>query len=143
MDTLKLYALSFVGLPYKYGGNNPIEGLDCSGLVCEILKSCGVLPFDADFSAQALFDHLEKNGSPNRQDLGSVAFYGKSVTTIVHTAFCLDRWRMVEAGGGDHLTLTRGDAAVRNAFVKVRKIEYRKDFLYCLKPNYGTIGVIS
>ena len=35
---LALYAMGMLGIDYKYGGNTPEEGLDCSGLVKLIFK---------------------------------------------------------------------------------------------------------
>lgn len=33
-----LYALSLLGTPYKFGGNNPEKGVDCSGFVSHVYK---------------------------------------------------------------------------------------------------------
>lgn len=141
MQILREYALSLIGTPYKYGGNNPVEGMDCSGLVCELLRSSGLV--QGDMSAQALHDYFESQGCiRNSYSFGALAFFGKSVKDISHVAFILDRFRMLEAGGGDSLTLTREDAARKNAFVKVSMISHRKDRVAILKPNYATIGVV-
>jgi cell wall-associated NlpC family hydrolase len=143
METVRQYALSFVGLPYKWGGSNPMDGFDCSGLVQEILMSCGVHPNPKeDFNAQTLFNHFEKNGSYGIQVLGSLAFYGKSVREITHVAFCIDSHRIIEAGGGGHLTLTKTDAAAQNAFVRIRLAKHRSDLVAVIKPNYAPIGVV-
>lgn len=32
----------FIGIPYKWGGNNVIEGLDCSGFVKAVYSLCGI-----------------------------------------------------------------------------------------------------
>jgi cell wall-associated NlpC family hydrolase len=37
-DALLLDAVSFLGAPYKYGGNSK-EGVDCSGLTCNVYES--------------------------------------------------------------------------------------------------------
>ncbi len=36
IQELPLYALSLIGTPYKYGGNRPETGMDCSGFVSHI-----------------------------------------------------------------------------------------------------------
>lgn len=142
MQTLRELALSYVGIRYKFGGKTPIGGLDCSGLLGEILMSCGVLPHGAELNAQNLYDQLEKTGSVDRWGLGSVAFFGADPKSIVHVGFCLDQYRMVEAGGGDHTTLLLEDAIAKKACVRVRPIKYRKDFFCVIRPNYAPIGVV-
>lgn len=143
MEILKSYALSFVGLQYHYGGDDPIAGFDCSGFVQELLTSCGVLPFGiGKLNAQMIFDRLSLTGSQNAWALGSIAFYGDNPLQIHHIGFCLDSFRMIEAGGGNAETLSIEDAIVRNAFIKIRPIKYRKDFLTVIKPSYSSIGYI-
>ena len=41
---LTIYALGLVGTPYRYGGNTPDSGFDCSGLIGHVYKTrTGVL----------------------------------------------------------------------------------------------------
>lgn len=49
-DDMVLAALSLIGSPYKYGGDNPDTGFDCSGLVKYVLglTSPIVLPRSSD-----------------------------------------------------------------------------------------------
>jgi cell wall-associated NlpC family hydrolase len=50
-------ALSMVGVPYRYGGSNPREGFDCSGLVYYTFTSNGhVVPR----TSRAQFDAAQK-----------------------------------------------------------------------------------
>jgi cell wall-associated NlpC family hydrolase len=141
MQLLKEYALSFVGIRYTWGGSHPEQGYDCSGFVQELLKSAGLDP-PGDQTAQALFNHFEKNATWNVRQIGSLAFFGASVSSISHVAMLLDPYRMIEAGGGGSKTLTPADAIRDNAFVRVRLVASRKDLVAILKPNYSGIGVI-
>lgn len=141
MDLLRQYALRFVGLPYRWGGDDAIHGYDCSGLVQEILASAGEDP-PGDQTAQALFDYYSQGGRGewNRTELGSLCFYGKNAGNISHIGFCLDQYRMIEAGGGGRNTKTKEDAALQNAYVRVRLIASRKDLQAVIKPRYNKIG---
>ena len=141
MQHLIAYALQFVGKPYIWGGEHPSLGFDCSGLVQAILASAGMDP-EGDQTAQGLYDHFEHRSIQGVFGPGALAFYGKSVTQISHVAFCIDAYRCLEAGGGDSKTRTIQDAIDRGAYVRMRLIRSRKDFLVTLKPQYVTIGMI-
>jgi cell wall-associated NlpC family hydrolase len=137
---LRHYALSFVGRPYKWGGSNPMEGMDCSGFVQELLASVGAQP-PTDMTAQALHNHFMKQGARiGIHACGSLAFYGKDINSIIHVGMLLDEYLIVEAGGGGSKTTTLDAAIAQNAFVRVRPIKYRKDFLTVIKPRYMGIG---
>ena len=141
MDILKQYAMSFVGKPYRWGGNNPITSFDCSGLVNELLDSVGLKP-KGDYTAQMLFNYFDPISERNSYKIGALAFYGESVTKINHVAFLLDNYRILEAGGGSSSTITVDDAAKQNAFIRIRLINRRKDLVAVIRPRYSTIGVI-
>lgn len=141
MEYIVAYALSFVGTPYIYGSNHPEIGLDCSGLVCEILKSGGAIGTKEDLSAQQIFDRFQHDGRWNQFGPGTLAFYGKSVTQITHVAIMIDNLRIVEAGGGDSTTVTVKDAVAKNAFVRVRPVKYRGDLVALIRPPFPLIGV--
>lgn len=143
MILLEAYALSFLGTPYKWGGNNAIEGLDCSGLVIELLKSTGEQLPASDMTSQELFNHYQAGlGEWNRQSVGALAFYGESNSRITHVAMLLDEYRIIEAGSGGQMVLTRDDAAAKGAVVRIRPIGYRKDLTAIIKPYYRGIGQI-
>lgn len=141
MNLLITYAMQFVGKPYIWGGDHPSVGFDCSGLVQEILKSAGLDPI-GDQTAQGLYNHFEKHGSINTWGVGSLAFFGKSVKEITHIAFCVDQYRMIEAGGAGSNCKTVNDAIKEKAFVRMRLINSRKDLVAMIKPRYNTIGII-
>lgn len=143
MDLLLQYAFAFVNLPYRWGGNSPLEGgMDCSGYVCELLRSAGLVGPHEDLSAQALFDRFSITGTPGVRGSGVLAFYGGSVAKITHVAFMVDEWRILEAGGGARDTDTLAEAAARDARVRCRMIGYRPDLVATVRPRYGTIGLV-
>lgn len=143
MELLKAYALSFLGKPYCWGGETPMGGMDCSGLVQEILRSCGMDP-PGDQTAQALFDHFQAQGRAewNKYGLGALVFYGKSVREISHVAWGLDQYRVIEAAGAGSDCKSEADAIRLKAFVRIRPMDYRKDRVAVLKPRYVPIGVV-
>lgn len=141
MKLLLDYAMHFVDQPYRWGGESPLRGFDCSGLVQEILKSAGEDPA-GDQTAQALYDHFEKNGHYGLCNAGCIAFFGKDALHVTHVGFCIDPYRMIEAGGGDSSVKTRTDAEEKNAFVRIRLIKSRSDLVATIKPYYNKIGAI-
>jgi cell wall-associated NlpC family hydrolase len=140
MDLLIKTAMAHLGTPYKWGGSNPVEGFDCSGFMQWLLKSAG-LDQKGDQTAQALYDQFIKTGSVSSDRPGTLVFYGKSVAEITHVAMMLDRYRVIEAGGGGRLTMTVADAAHASACVRVRHITGRQDIVAKVRPDYATIGV--
>lgn len=136
-DVLTLeYALSFVGTPYRWGGQSP-GGIDCSGLVIEILTQAGVLPHNYDTTAQGLYSTYSKDWPTVLYPYpGALVFYGRGLASITHVAFALDGYRVLEAGGGNSSTRTKEDAWLRNAFVRIRPANYRPDMIAMIGPPY-------
>lgn len=132
------YAKSFLGCPYKWGGENPMGGFDCSGLVQEILRSVGIDP-PGDQTAQVLYRHFEPIAIRNERGAGVLAFYGDSFIRVTHVAFMIDHWRVIEAASGSSNVHTLDDADRANAFVRIRPIDARKDLLVTLKPHYSFV----
>ena len=126
------YAKQFIGIPYKWGGSNPMEGFDCSGFIQEVLASIGKDP-KGDQTAQALFNHFVENRSSSIIEMGMLLFFGKSITAITHVALAINGRLMLEAGGGNEETINREKASERNAFIRVRPIQSRHDFITAAK----------
>ena len=137
MDLLVQYALQFVGLPYRWGGDDTIEGMDCSGFVQELLASVGFDP-KGDQTADGLYRYFK---SPTRSHKGSpikgaLVFYGSS-SRVTHIAMCVDSYRIIEAAGGGSRTRTIEDAARDNAYVRIRPYDYRSDIVAIHFPKYN------
>ena len=119
------YALSFLGVPYRWGGSDRFNGFDCSGFIQEILDSVG------DQTAQALFEAFKNKeidftlGIPEC----SIIFFGKSKSQITHVAMSIGSGSMIESGGGGSKTLTLNDAIKQNACVRIKSISRRKDLV--------------
>lgn len=121
-------AMRLHGAPYRWGGDDPMAGFDCSGLVIELLQSCGVLPKGIDMTAQGLFQYPVFQ-PVSFATLGALAFFGASKSQVTHVGFCLNDQLMLEAGSGGSSTVDLATAIKQNAYVRVRPIKSRKDFV--------------
>ena len=129
-----------VGIQYKWAGNNSLEGWDCSGYICELLRSGGVIGTE-DLTAQDIYNKFEKNGSWNIFQLGSLLFFGESVLKIKHVGMCVDAYVFTEAGGGNRDVDTLDEARAKSAMVRIRPIKSRTDLVAVIKPSYASIGM--
>lgn len=128
-------AWSFHGLPYKWGGDDPMAGFDCSGYVIEILKSVGLLPREGDWKAVHLYEMFKSN-SFSIADEGMLVFWhsSKSSEDIIHVEYCLDNVFSIGASGGGGSTITEQDAIEQNAYIKVRPFRSRVRVAGILDP---------
>jgi cell wall-associated NlpC family hydrolase len=133
IEAMITYGVAFIGGPYKYGGDDPMAGFDCSGFVQELLLSVGWGP-PTDHSAQDLFHFLSGKNWSEKLQRGAIVFFGKNREKIGHVAIALNDEMMLEAGGGDATTTTLPEAIKRNAFIRIRPIKHRKDLIAYLYP---------
>jgi cell wall-associated NlpC family hydrolase len=131
LDIAERIAWKLYGMPYIWGGDDPIDGFDCSGMIVEILKSVGILPHTGDWTAHDLWLRFRNTrlSSPSR---GALVFYGGGRAT--HVEFCLSAELSLGASGGGSSTLDEEDAADQNAFIKIRPIARRPDIMGYLNP---------
>ena len=135
LTTLGQIAVTYVGIPYLYGGNNPLLGLDCSGFVQIPLKKVGILYAGKDYYSQAIYNELIKRKYRSHEpDADCILFFGKN--KIDHVAIALDSKFMIEARGGDDSTKTFEDAVSRIAMVEITEIAHRKDLRASIKVEY-------
>lgn len=133
------YLLSFLNIPYRWGGDDPIQGFDCSGAVIEWMSYFNLQP-PKDMTAQGLYFHYSYSGigrskPSTEKGLGTLVFYGKSLHNISHVSLMIDDERVIEFGGGNRFTKTKDQAANQNAFGRIRKYNYRGDLLAFVKPQ--------
>lgn len=136
LPELLLYARQLVGTPYAWGGDDPIGGFDCSGLVSELLRAGGLVPWNYRNTAAGIYADFEKKSTHGVSGPGALAFYGKDLLHIDHVAFMVSKDQIIEAGGGNAQTTSDKVRIDKNAFVRLRPFDYRKDFLISLKPVY-------
>jgi cell wall-associated NlpC family hydrolase len=126
-------------IPYQWGGNNPLQGLDCSGFVCWCLKSVGLLAFPDDLSAQALYNRFALALAvprPESISAGCLLFFGDGPQEIQHVAIAVSPTRMIEAGGGASATTDRAMASRQGAMVRRVMIARRRDLVDWRLPEY-------
>ena len=120
-------AQEYWGSPYKWGGKNHFEGLDCSQFVIECLKSIGELTESEDYTANDLWNKLSKEYNPSLlPSVGAIVFWFRQ-GKVVHTAICLDDRMTIGAHNGGSAVKDRSEASEYNSFVKYRPIDYRPE----------------
>ena len=102
-------AIGLVGTPYRYGGNTPETGFDCSGLVDYVFRDAGgvTLPRTAQEIAQIPAPHVRRGDL----DSGDVVLFGRG-GRVDHVGIYVGRGRFVHApnsGGTVRLDYLDGD----------------------------------
>ena len=130
-------AWKMYGLPYRWGGDDTIDGFDCSGMCIEIMKSVGILPRSGDWTAHSLWERFSDK-RVKRPEEGcfvcwkSDSFFKKG--RVIHIEYCLNNELSIGASGGGSKTKNKNYAAIQNAFVKVRPFESRSGIAGFFKP---------
>lgn len=115
------YLWKFIGLPYVWGGNNPLSGFDCSGLIIEVLQGVGVLKHKSDYSAAALSELF--HGSSIKAPIpGALAFWGNPVSHVEMIYRLTPEPLTIGASGGNSSTQDLTDAIHQQAYVKLRPL---------------------
>lgn len=145
-DEVIQYSRSFLHTPYVWGGNNVLQGFDCSGFVCEVLRSFGLVGQLDDLNAQTLFLKLCKSSNYGPSTVyihpsfeftpGAILFFGASIQKITHVSICVDGFRMIEAGGGGKECISKEIAAKIGAMVRESMVSHRVDLVAGVIPQY-------
>lgn len=83
----------FVGIPYRWGGENVVDGMDCSGFVRAVYNLCGLsIP-------RTSRDQYKAGDAVSREDLqdGDLVFFGASADKINHVGIYVGGGKFVHA----------------------------------------------
>lgn len=95
----------FVGIPYRWGGDNVVEGMDCSGFVRAVYNLCGV---NIPRTSSEQFRVGENVGRDDLMD-GDLVFFGASADQINHVG--------IYVGGGRFVHAPRRGADIKISFL--------------------------
>jgi cell wall-associated NlpC family hydrolase len=104
---LALQALAYLGVPYRYGGEDPLRGFDCSGLVRHVARS--VLQVDLPRRSEAIATQGRAVRKAELQ-VGDLVFFNTRGRRNSHVGFYLGEGRFVHA-------------PARNGQVRIESIE--------------------
>jgi cell wall-associated NlpC family hydrolase len=127
-------AWSLYGTPYIWGGDDPVRGFDCSGLVVEVLQSVGILKHGSDYTAQSLWE-MFITSAVNEPYAGCLVFWAVDPQSPPHhIELCINDHLSIGASGGGSKTVTERDAIDQNAYIKVRPFRTRGGYLRFVDP---------
>lgn len=132
-------AWRYLGKPYRWGGDDPMAGFDCSGFIVEILQSVGLIARRKDFTAHGLWEFFSAQGcqieGPADPYDGCLVFYSQfPATPAIHVEMCLNGKLSIGASGGGSSTKSLQDAIDRNAYIKIRPFRSRQGIKGFLDP---------
>ena len=105
-NAVLMRAISLVGTPYRYGGNTPQGGFDCSGLVNYVYRD--MLDLSLPRTSRELADYQGPRVAPEQLATADLVFFG-SGGEVSHVGIYVGEGRFVHApsSGGtvrlDHL----------------------------------------
>lgn len=146
VDYLRSRAVEYIQrpvlrMPYSYGGNDSF-GMDCSGIVVETLQSVGLIKNNEDYSAHGLYLKFKAGRivelTKERPYLphGCLVFWFKNGKAY-HVAMAINDFQICEAAGGGENTITEEDAKRDNAYVRIRRLNYRGTNYKIVDPFEG------
>lgn len=83
----------FVGIPYRWGGDTVVDGMDCSGFARAVYNLCGV---NIPRSSKEQFKVGDNVSKVDLKD-GDLVFFGNSETEINHVGIYIGDGRFVHA----------------------------------------------
>lgn len=109
----------FVGIPYRWGGDNVVDGMDCSGFVRAVYNLCGLsIP-------RTSRDQYRAGGPVTKDELqdGDLVFFGSSEESINHVGIYVGNGRFVHAPrrGEDIRVTSVGESYFERRFIGARR----------------------
>lgn len=109
----------FIGIPYQWGGDTVVDGMDCSGFARAVYNLCGV-------NIPRTSKEQYKAGSPvGKGELrdGDLVFFGNSESSINHVGIYVGNGKFVHAPkrGEDIKTASIEDSYFERRFVGARR----------------------
>src|SRR3546814_13920830 len=112
-NAVLMRAISLVGTPYRYGGNTPEGGFDCSGLVNYVYSD--MLDLKLPRTSRALAAYQGPRIAPKRLTTADLVFFG-SGGNVSHVGIYVGEGRLVHApSSGGTVRLARLDAPYSRA----------------------------
>ncbi len=112
------YAIQSIGIPYKWGGQSPKTGFDCSGLASYTYKKAGIVIPRTSKAQLASGQFIEKN----KLQVGDLVFF-----------------KGTQKKGGLHVGIYLGDGVLIHAPGKGRHVSFEKlDHPYFKKYYIGS-----
>lgn len=93
-NSVLMRAISLVGTPYRYGGNTPESGFDCSGLVNYVFRD--MLDLRLPRTSRELAAYQGPPIDPNRLATADLVFFG-SAGVVTHVGIYVGEGRFVHA----------------------------------------------
>lgn len=109
----------FVGIPYRWGGDNVVEGMDCSGFVRAVYNLCGL---SIPRTSREQFKTGESVGRGTLLD-GDLVFFGAAEDRINHVGIYVGNGKFVHAPRrGEEIRITSiDDSYFDKRFVGARR----------------------
>jgi hypothetical protein len=109
----------FVGIPYRWGGDTVVEGMDCSGFTRAVYNLCGV---NIPRTSREQFKVGETVARDELQD-GDLVFFGSSGEAINHVGIYVGGGRFVHAPrrGDDIKVSALTEAYFEKKFIGARR----------------------
>jgi gamma-D-glutamyl-L-lysine dipeptidyl-peptidase len=109
----------FVGIPYRWGGDTVVDGMDCSGFVRAVYNLCGVNIPRTSREQYRVGDIVAKDELKD----GDLVFFGPAVDEITHVGIFVGSGRFVHAPrrGDDIKISTMDDAYFLKRYVGAKR----------------------